>query len=357
MTTSTPTRLDQRLTWARQTLDLADDAQWPDIRARMLRLVTDEDFVPSEGAMQAFRTLESEATGVAELEDPPAFARQSEQDLEAAAAALAVDLFRLPPDERQARWSRLVARCERAPRARVWLERLVPGLKLEVGELHTRPELLGQLGKKVCELFVTRNSERARLRAEFVASAQEKRTQWEIAARQLQKQYPALAALEPQVVTMLLAPVQPSSGAPRLDAVQRQPSSSGGTDLRWVWILVIVLVGIMARIPSLISNPSGTRSTYPSSSAPAISPEQRDRIDEILRRNKAILEPRPGMDPGSQPSDAYRSLYEPRPGPDSIELRPLLQPLREPPTLAPPTFELPPLPPSAAPPGFGPGIP
>lgn len=316
------TRLGMRLAWARETLGVTEGSL-AEVRQRMLRIVTDEDFVPPESIVQAFRTLEADAAGVAEVDDPPAFAIDSERQLRREVETFAARMFSLSVSERRAKWERLYARSEHSQRARTRLDQLRAAVAADVSVLNTRPERTQRLARYLCELSAQPPKERAKYRSELLQSMESERGQWELAARELAAQHPTFIDLDRQLIGAICTRPAPKPPAftPERPVVATSSSSSSS---RWAIVLAVIIVIGLLRFMIATSKPSPSTPTFPS--PPISTSEEFDKLMEEMRKNRDEniykLPPMPTFEPpidpeGLSPPPGAMPLEEGLPPPTS----------------------------------------
>lgn len=195
----------QRLRWARQTLGLAgDDSQ---ARRKFLERLEDEELIPPEDLVQAWKAIEEQSQGLIYLEEPAGFKQQDADQLETDVDAFAREFFTLELRARIARYGELYDRALHALKARGRLKLLARALKLDAAALlQGRLELQQELGRWLCELFVASPLDRPKRRAEMLREIEPQRAAWGLAARQLKKQLPAVAALDRALIAQISVP-------------------------------------------------------------------------------------------------------------------------------------------------------
>ena len=235
------TRLGMRLGWARETLGVTDGSL-AEVRQRMLQVVTDEDFVPPESVHQAFRTLEADAAGVAELDDPPAFAIDFERQLRQEVESFAAGMFSLSISERRFKWERLYEQSEHSQRVRTRLDQLRAAVAADASVLNTRSERTQRLARYLCELSAQPPKERARHRSELLQRMESERAEWELAARELAAQHPAFIDLDrPLIGAVCTRPTPTPADVQRRVAVTASSNST-------VWRIVLVTAFVLGAI-------------------------------------------------------------------------------------------------------------
>jgi hypothetical protein len=286
-----PTRLEERLAWAREVLQVEEDAAPAEVRGKFLRDLAEQRFVPAESVSRAFQTLRFDADGIAELEDPHEFLLAEEQQLQEEVDEFARQMFRWPIDQRKRLWIQLQQRCEHALRPQARLHALAIGLKADPAAVDINAPLVKELAGYACQLFPLRPVARAKLRNEILSRIERSthpdsfdnsadpqsryksvadhwtkaRANWENAARVLQSRHPELAALDTQFVERLAnwtaeqkRMTKPQPAPSRRQPTVRTTQSSG----RSYWWVVALVVMFMANAMRFMGNSSDS-SRYP----------------------------------------------------------------------------------------------
>jgi hypothetical protein len=294
-------RLEQRLNWARNQVGVSAGAPLAEVRSRFYAAVARENFVPEEALDRAFRTLRWDAEGVIEAEDPPEFLQAEECELDDAVEAFAAKMFSWPVAERRQRWAELCGRCEYAPRLRARLDRLAPGLDVELRPLDAsgRQMHVETLGRYAAELFPMRPTARAtRRHAILTALHKEEIRTWRKAAKSLKSEHSKLAALAPDLVEQVAAAGIPHRGLSKV-TVQTEKSPHRGT--RWgLAVAACILISFFIRA-GLISTNSSSRPQNQNL------PVDVQRTFEQLRQQPQLREP---LSPRS--ADAMPDRFVPR---------------------------------------------
>lgn len=193
------------LAWARQTLGLGEDDSLA--RRKFLERLEAEELVPPEDLVQAWQTFQEQSQGLFYLGEPAGFLRQDAEVLERDVDVFAKEFFQFETQGRIARYGSLFDRTLHAVKARARLTLLARALKVDAaGLLQGRLELQQELGRWLCELFVLSPLDRGARRAEMLREVDEHRAAWRLAARQLKKQLPAMAALDQALLAQIIMP-------------------------------------------------------------------------------------------------------------------------------------------------------
>jgi hypothetical protein len=279
MTTSPP----DPASWAARQVGISADAPPAEVRGALLREVTRCGFVPipeRHAAWQALFTPSGTPT--------PEMLLAEEARLRGEVDDFAAGFFATPVASRQHRWQALSAQCAFSPPLTARLAALQPalGLELRLGDIGT--PRTAQLASHIAGLFVLAPAARAAQRQSVLRSMQPDIGGWEEVARQLQAVAPAVAALEPTLLTTILgwrAQQQrlakaragrepPSRPAPRAlaratKAAPRAPAAKGSGGSRAVGWGAVVLVGLAIRVCAGFGS-----NTTPPPDVPQFHPEQ-----------------------------------------------------------------------------------
>lgn len=276
MTGIDPERLVRRWRWAAKQLGLSPQATAEEVRAAWLRRLPEEDFVPSSEARWALAALlHWPPEGGWEVRVDEAAAAAEEEQRRGEVEAFAAQFWDLPPAERRRRWDELRDLCAFAPVLRARLRLLEAGLDCaSVGNDKQENARVIELAGHVRKLFVLRPGPRADARQSLLPRIQNDR-EWKVAARQLRRDQPALAALGNDLLDKLLSEtprlVHLEYGDNRVRRRVRQPaaSNSGGSSSRYpIWIIVFIAVTLIRLFATAFKEPSSSSSPdvrFPSS--------------------------------------------------------------------------------------------
>jgi hypothetical protein len=172
-----------------------------------LELLEEEELVPPEDLVQAWKAIDDHAQGLIYLEEPAGFRQQDAEQLESDVDAFAREFFQLELLARIARYGQLYDRALQAPKARGRLKLLAKALKLDAAaQLQGRPEMQQKLGHWLCELFAASPLDRPQRRAEILREIEPQRANWGFFARQLKTQLPAVAGLDRALIAQISLP-------------------------------------------------------------------------------------------------------------------------------------------------------
>lgn len=259
MTGIDPNRLQRRLRWAAEQLEVSPDASPDEVRAAWLRRLAEDDFVPSSDSRQALEVfLQRHPEGGWLARADEAAAQWEEEQLRAEVEAFAAEFWNLSVEERRQRWENLAERCAFAPALRVRMDQLGTGLDI-VAPLPRNDARVSELVEHVRELFVLRPGPRARLRQSLLAQMRNKWSEWRTAAHRLRHAAPAFDELgidllgKLRTTTPAVARQSPPKSLPQPDQqTANQPSKLG-----YLWI-IIALGGAFLRLVSSDNKPSSS---------------------------------------------------------------------------------------------------
>jgi hypothetical protein len=285
--------------WARRKLAVGENLTPTAGHARILRDLATASLVPSTDWHEAFEIIYRPARGCYRsgrgLWDEEARLRN---DVE----AFATEFFRLEPLIRRDRWETLAGECQAFPRLAARLECLRPGLDVAVAPVSPKEDQLRWLVEHATELFILRPPERAARRQTLLAELGDKASTLEGATRQLQKRFPELAALEPNLIGRLATWSKIEKSVRK--AAKRQGGGTSGTSrsgagLTWVGVLVAM---VLLRGLSYLSHTS-TPTNYiaPSYSAPQSNSWNAGRVGVPQNRPNSLAPQVPSW-PNNRPS-------------------------------------------------------
>lgn len=314
--------------WAAREVGLPPDATPDEVRAALLCEVTREGFAPPPARQRAWQVL-CAPTGSPPPCPPEALVAE-EGRLRDEIDDFAASFFTTPVGARRQRWRELSALAAFSPPLAARLAALEPGLDLDV-----RPGGIGnprteQLASHVAGLFVLAPAARAAQRQAVLRGMQGDIVGWEEAARQLQATLPALAELEPTLLSSILGwrgqqqrlaklreargqagrrPAARPAPAPRAPAAPAPASGAGGKAIGGGAVLVaffIIRACVGLGSHSSSSTPPPTYTPPPKFEFQPVDPEGFERtrkaLDELERVNREIEEQnkRRGQ-PGARP--------------------------------------------------------
>ena len=208
MTTGTKVELSAVMhRWALAQLDLQPGTPGDEARRKLLKQLSEMDFMPPIAWDSALRVSNFTAGGSDQT--APAFVparRAAEESLRAEVDDFAAKFFSLAPDVRIVRHRDLLKRCADAPALVVRLESLAPALELPSEAPAGQSGEVVQLLEQTMRLFVLPRQERADQRWRFVKHCQADRAAWRVAAAVVQREHVRHAALEPALIGELSMP-------------------------------------------------------------------------------------------------------------------------------------------------------
>lgn len=231
--------------WAADQLGTSPDAPATAARTAFCSLLRDADFVPPDEWHSAYRVLAVDANAAsATAFGDPNIARDVQDRLRLEIDEFASEYFNLEPAERRNRWGELQVRAASFKSLVNWLDALAPGLDIRKDmTLNGPPQLIG-LFEAVLRNFVVRPIEAAWHRQRFIEECQPEIGAYQYAAQQLQKRYPALAALAPDLVTQLAtwSKAQREREARRKKVRAAMAQAGSTTDLKKLLPFALILI-------------------------------------------------------------------------------------------------------------------
>jgi hypothetical protein len=312
--------------WAARHLKVPENASRAETRRAYLKKLRDGDFLPPSAVRHAFRILDGK-NGAAQGDEE--WLVEEEGRLRAAVESFAAEFFTLSATERREHWQALLFRCETVPPLTARLRALEAGLDLETEGLPSGQSQQGLLAEQLLHSFPLAPMAQAASRQAFLREIEEPSAAdhrlWEKAAKYLLAEWPALAALDYELIQHV-AKLRSRLKRKRTmhQRSQRQPPApvAGGKKGNPWWLLLIVFGMVSGLVRSLTTSNNSTPSVTPS---PIYSPEsslhsvlsQQPLIDELFDPSKFDVEiegPIPGFTPrieGQAPSRILR--FTPRP--------------------------------------------
>ncbi len=271
-------RLARRKGWASAQLNVALDASPDQVEATFLQRLRDDDFVPDESLLTAFKTMTESDADCVLLDMPDSYRFNESLVLEEQIGAFAKEMFRCSPAERLRQWQQLRLECQDVPRMLVRLDGLKPGLALDASAHIDSPPLVRRLGDELLKLFVLTPTEKAVRRSEILASIENELPDWEDAARTLIERFPDLRELDTQFVDELAYWSNWASEARDMRSRTYEPrvvarhSGDGRGINMFIWMFVFFIA--MAVLGTINNNRSDSTSPYmsPSYSPPKFDP-------------------------------------------------------------------------------------
>lgn len=173
-------------------------------RTAFCNLLRDADFVPPVEWHSAYKVLAVDPNlAAAPVFGEPNIVRDVQDRLRVEIDEFTAEYFDLDPDQRRNRWGELLVRSASFRSLANWLDALAPGLDIRRDMTLNGPPQLFSLFEAVLRNFILRPTEAAWQRQRFNEECQPEIGAYQYAAQQMQKRYPALAALAPDLVTQL----------------------------------------------------------------------------------------------------------------------------------------------------------
>lgn len=180
--------------WAAEQLGIAPGSSEEDCTKAFLRQLDEEDFVPPMLLRKAWEY--SARSSDREISLPPWIEAEVEEELSGRIEKFAAQFFKLPTAERSRQWMALFAEAARWPRLEMRLRQLKAGLTVEIPPLSNLGPREVLLIQWIRELFPLPPDRRAVRRRELLKTGVlDEMRFWEQAARSVEGQQPALAAL------------------------------------------------------------------------------------------------------------------------------------------------------------------
>jgi hypothetical protein len=216
--------------------------------------------------------------GAAERWDSHSYAAE-EEELREEAAQLAVSFFSLAPAERQRRWRALAERCTRFPLVAGRIRELAAGLDVDPGAVADADPLVQQLAEKTAELFVLGFAARAEGRKTMLSGMRLAIGPWEAAARRLERQYPKVAALEPDLVSRLAnwTATHGRRKRVRLPSAAAHEATTFGQSVKPWSLPVAIVIALLLYYAAFYPKRSTSTNPFPGD-------EQHRRIQEIIKQ-------------------------------------------------------------------------
>jgi hypothetical protein len=251
--------------WARRQLGVPLEATPTQARPAVLRALADGEFVPPPEWQEAVEVLYRPSRA------PAARGRAAvdeEARLRPEVETFATEYFKLAPPARRERWHALAVQCRPFPRLAARLEVLVPGLEIDLVAFLAREKKFDELAQQVTTLFLLRPPERAARRQALLAAWGDRQFKLEGTARRLQKRFPALAALEPDLAGHLTAcrtaeKLLRKSAKQQASARPKSRASVGGGSVVGIWFLILLFTRFLGGLTPHSSVPQTPSYTAP----------------------------------------------------------------------------------------------
>jgi hypothetical protein len=299
--------------WAAGLLEVPENASRVEVRRAYFRKLRESDFLPPRSLHHAFRILDGKS-GPVELDEE--WLLEEEGRLRAEVESFAAEFFTLPTTQRRERWEALLSRCETVSPLTARLQSVKAGLVVEVKSL---PSFHGLLAEQLLQSFPLAPLAQAASRQAFLREIEEPtasdHSSWEKAARYLLAEWPALAALDQELVrhiAKLRRRVKRKRTMHQRSQQQHRPTVADGGKVNGLWVLLIPFVSLGVIMLHLMSSPNSSPSVAP---LPRYSPET--SLQSVLSEHPPIGDL---FDPamydveieGQTPSRILR--FTPRPG-------------------------------------------
>lgn len=188
--------------WARQKLGLPRDLSSSDTPAALLRRLVDCDFAPARDENDAVDVLSKLETTARKL-TPQGYYEARFGELKDEVAVYAERFFRLDPQIRRQTWEQLQLRCAPFPSLCLWLERLKPGLNLELPFGESASSNVATLVRFLCQWFAGYPfGDRSAIELQLTTTFQD-RMHWKPAILVLRLDFPDLALLFEPLINQL----------------------------------------------------------------------------------------------------------------------------------------------------------
>lgn len=188
--------------WAAGLLGVEKNATSAEARRAYFWKLREHDFLAPRSLHQALGVFEGRQ---APSQSDEEWLLEEEGRLRAEVESFAAEFFTLAVPERRERWHLLLSRCESFPPLTARLQGLIAGLDVDIQSLLIGPTCHRQLAERLLQSFplpplAQAESRQAFLRRIEQPSAARDRRAWEQAARYVLAEWPALAALDPEMV-------------------------------------------------------------------------------------------------------------------------------------------------------------
>ncbi len=276
MTTGTnPDAIPARRRWAAELLEVPEVASPAEARRAYLGKLRECAFLPPRSWRQALRVLEG---GSAPAEPDEEWLTEEEARLRAEVETFAEEFFAVPVAQRRERWEALLCRCENMLPLVVRLQALKAGLEVETQGLPLDQSPGGRLVEQLLQTFPLPPLARAASRQAFLRRVEgaevDSHKLWEKAARYLRAEWPALAALDEELVrhvAELRSRLKQRGKMHYRSQQHRQAAAAAGSKNgnRW-WVVLVVISVTSGLLRGFINsnNSSPPRAAWPGPSAP-----------------------------------------------------------------------------------------
>jgi hypothetical protein len=262
--------------WAAGLLGVQESATSVEARRAYFRKVRECDFQPPRSLHHALRVLDGKPVPAKLAEE---WLLEEEGQLRADVESFAVEFFTLPVAQRRQHWDALFSRCQSVSPLRARLQALKAGVEVEIQSLPLGQSFHGQLAKQLLQSFPLPSLAQATSRQAFLRKIEEPsaavhRKPWEKAAHYVLAEWPALAALDQELVQHIAKLrrrlKRQSKMHARSQRARRTASAASGKSKPW-WLLFWIALGALSGILRGMmesNNSSSWRPPAPSYSAP-----------------------------------------------------------------------------------------
>jgi hypothetical protein len=248
--------------WAAGVLGVLENASSVEARRAYFRKARGSAFVPSRSLQHALRILDGEPLSAERNEE---WLLEEEGRLRTEVESFAVEFFTLSVTQRRERFEALLSRCPGASPLGARMQSLKAGLEVEIQSSPFGGSFQDQLAEQLLHSFplpplALATSRQAFLRKIEEPSAAAHRKLWEKAARYVLAEWPAIAALDPELVQQVVRLRRRLKRQSRRHrrSLRNRPAAAAGNGkkkpwaLLWIWCLVGggILRGLLGLIPS-----------------------------------------------------------------------------------------------------------
>jgi hypothetical protein len=249
-----------------------ENASSAEARRAYFRQVRESDFLPPRSWYHALRVLEGKPIPT-ELDQE--WRLEEECRLRAEVEAFAEEFFRLPVSQRRQRWEALLSRCQGVLALTARLQALKAGLEVEGQGLLPDQVFHGRLVEQLLHAFPLPPLAHAASRQAFLrqiegSSAAADQRSWEKAARYLRAEWPALAALDRELVKDVSRlrsrlkqrmKMRQRSLRQRLARCERLAATADSSGNKSPWWVLFVLIGAVSALVRGLQQPNNSSSS------------------------------------------------------------------------------------------------
>lgn len=290
MTTGIDPDLAAARRWAADLLGVPEDAPAAEARRAYLRKLREHEFLPPPYLRHACGVLVGEVAPSAAEE---AWRPAEEERLRGEVAAFVTVFFELDVPVRRERWNALWTRCAAVPLLVSLLRALQVGLEVNTRGGPADQTFPGMLARELRlnfglpPVFWAGSWQRFLREIEDPAAAGSRRD-WEKAARYLQAEWPALVALNPELVGHVAQLRRRLQARGKLRSQRQHQDGSPAKPLlsSWNWLFIAAVV-----ISSVIRIGMGTSDKPPSRPVPSVSTALPNRGDAMFLTAESVADP------------------------------------------------------------------